>query len=214
MLLYVYPTVHNHSSQQTTLPATLMRNRCSQTESSYMSCYKTYIPYYTNTHTFLIPFVIKEAEYSQCTSSYPSQSLFVLDPISSNLLRNSPYLSLPIASTLSHLKTQNHNTPFSHIPSIITLSPPLHSQTFQSNFLSLFCWGSSHFPATLQATWIWWHTHPSPKWLLLRWPLTYFHIAKRHGHFPDLFLKWLTGRILHYQQPLHLWRIHFDIWQN
>lgn len=30
--------------------------------------------------------------------------------------------------------------------------------------------------------------------------MTYFHIAKRHGHFPALFLRWLTGRILHYQQ--------------
>lgn len=127
--------------------------------------------------------------------------------VRSYFLETSQELSLSESSnSLNSIPSQNTKSQYSLQPhtSIITLSPPLHSQTFQSNFLSLFCWRSSHFPATFQATWIWWHTHPSPKWLLLRWPLTYFHIAKRHGHFPDLFLRWLTGRILHYQQPLLL----------
>lgn len=36
-----------------------------------MSCYKTYIPYYANTHTFLIPFVIKEAVHFLLPKSVP-----------------------------------------------------------------------------------------------------------------------------------------------
>lgn len=76
------PTIHTHTfthvytshspelpSQRAISLATLQRNRCSQINSCVPL--QTYIPCHMYTHTFLIPFVIKERMYSFLSESVP-----------------------------------------------------------------------------------------------------------------------------------------------